>query len=358
MPATIAKIASHARVSPALVSRFINQDPDLRITDEKRERILKSAQKLGGLPEGRGIKRWKHHLTYRVVVPFNEEFSTLSDVQIPEHSVTLRMQTALLKALKAEGFRLELTFYDEQRKIEDFIRLLDSPPVCDGLMLYHGAANDEVAELLLARRFPHVSVDANDERKGLNTLLVSETDVLDEAMAHLLSLGHQRIAYLGPSTYYRYAQIVRAIAQAGVELREDRHCFLPDSHENNSWAKDRGHSVAAEHFGRWLDAGPNATAVLCSSDHVMVGAIEAMRERGLEPGRDLSLIGYNNMEQRTNEVSTKPVLTTIDHPADRMGERCAKSLLAQIERRQTDIAHERVPTRLILRQTTGPCPKH
>ena len=79
-----------------------------------------------------------------------------------------------------------------------------------------------------------------------------------------------------------------------------------------------------------------------------------MHEAGLTPGRDLSIVGYDNIEHR-QYGKTNGQLTTIDNPKDQVGRRIGEMLLNQLLRGQRDIVAELVPTTLIVRNTTGPC---
>ena len=106
---------------------------------------------------------------------------------------------------------------------------------------------------------------------------------------------------------------------------------------------------------QWLAKGPFATAVICKKDYVAQVLIEVMREMGLEPGRDLSIIGNGNIEVRGARAVDKPVLTTIDNPEEAIALRCGESLLMQIQEKFHDIVHEHIPVDLISRDTTGPC---
>lgn len=118
--------------------------------------------------------------------------------------------------------------------------------------------------------------------------------------------------------------------------------------------KSEFHARALAAFGTWLDSNTHPTAFLCSNDALALSAAEAMRNRGMTPGRELSLIGFDNVEDQDGTASPQPFLTTIDRPSRTIGARVAQLLLNQILHGQTQIVHERIPTRLIVRQSTGP----
>ena len=82
--------------------------------------------------------------------------------------------------------------------------------------------------------------------------------------------------------------------------------------------------------------------------------VDAMLRAGLTPGRELSLVGYDNTEEQFPIPGHRPILTTINNPFERVGRRMAELLMNQVLHGQTAIIHERVPVSLVVRQTTGP----
>ena len=78
-------------------------------------------------------------------------------------------------------------------------------------------------------------------------------------------------------------------------------------------------------------------------------------ERGLKPGIDISIIGFDDIETQLLK-SEKPELTTVDNPFKLVGRRTGYLLLDQILHECNDIIHEHVPCDLIIRKSTGPCP--
>jgi LacI family transcriptional regulator len=139
---------------------------------------------------------------------------------------------------------------------------------------------------------------------------------------------------------------------------EDRfHCEVSwPPVDPGAWTSRVWTDLARKAFGRWLEANPSATAVICHNDMGAFGALEAMKRRGLKPGKDLSIVGYDNVEERGPVPAETPILTTVDNPTDRIGRRCAEVLLNQMIHDQRQIVHEHIPVCLVVRRTTGPVP--
>jgi LacI family transcriptional regulator len=167
----------------------------------------------------------------------------------------------------------------------------------------------------------------------------------DQAMRHLLDLGHRRIAQIaGPSgwlaTEDRRRGYRAALASAGI---------LPDpALEVESIPEvDPGRDAAAS-----LLALPDPpTAIFAFNDDTAIGAIQAARERGLRVPEDLSVVGFDDVEHAT---IVTPALTTVRQPLAEMG-RTAVSLLSRLLDSQSfETLHVELATRLVVRDSTAP----
>jgi LacI family transcriptional regulator len=291
------------------------------------------------------------------VVPLPD---ALTEEKLADFLIHNEIVQGFRKILKAEDFHLSFNQYNPEGLLEFIQSLVESPNYCNGIFFLTGIVNHSpdrecVVRLLLESGFPHISMDRRDEIHGVNTVTPYLLDAMRTAIRHLSALGHTRIGYLGEKPT-RFSFFHAAMLELEMELKESYSCFLPMLCKYPSANSDVWKQLARDHFGKWLDRGPAATAVVCHNDMTAFGAIEAMKERGLTPGRDISIVGYDNIEK---EGSEHPVLTTLDNPRFRVGELCAIRLLQQIgdSRFRKRITHEHVPVGLIERSTTGPCPE-
>ncbi|WP_372494343.1 substrate-binding domain-containing protein [Actinoallomurus purpureus] len=104
-----------------------------------------------------------------------------------------------------------------------------------------------------------------------------------------------------------------------------------------------------------LRADPRVDGVMCGSDQIAAGFIEAARERGLRIPDDVAVVGYDNWEVLSTE--TRPPLTTIDMNLESLGRTAAQHLFAAIDGRATP-GVRRMPCRLIIRDSTAPAVVH
>ena len=99
-----------------------------------------------------------------------------------------------------------------------------------------------------------------------------------------------------------------------------------------------------------LDLAKPPTAVLTANDLCAYGAIFALQARGKEIGKDISVIGFDNIGLSAH---SQPPLTTIAQPFRQIGIKCA-SLLIQMINGQEKLPHKTIDPYLVVRSTTGP----
>ncbi|MBN1553348.1 MAG: LacI family DNA-binding transcriptional regulator [Phycisphaerae bacterium] len=349
MPATMTEIAREARVSLPLVSRFLNNDATLRISEEKRLRIEQARKKLGGVRVHRAARSLSKKLAYNISIPYNRCFSPQ---WFQANIGSSEKFQAFEKTLRERDFRVSVNFFDPEHILEFFEDMAPSEGYCDGFLLETAVVDKNVARWILENRIPHVSTDARADRFEVNTISHYAVSGLRQSVEHLLLLGHRRVGYVG--TGFRYSQFLQVMTEKEIPFRDEDQCAIPYLQSSENFQDFR--QSTREAFGQSFRAGEGPTAYVCGNDYTAMGVIDVLRERGLSVGRDLSVIGFDNIEQRGATPSENPILTTVDVPFEQIGRRCAERLIEQITRGQRSIIHERIPVDLIIRSSTGICP--
>ncbi len=346
---TLAEVAARCGVSRMTVSNAYNH-PD-QLSAELRERVLATAEELGyggPSPAGRALRRGRSDvlgvlLTEALPYAFGDP-GTVSFL----HGVTA--------AAAAAGLALQLipaTRETAERLVRD--------AAVDGLIAHSPADHDPALAAALRRRLPTV-VSGGPGNAGADCVTIDNEAAAAGAARHLLGLGHRtlgvvtwrlhRDGYTGwvgearqDSARYevfrlRLAGYRRAAAQAGLPPSAVRVWEQP------------GHSVtegcAAGHALLSLPGPERPTAVLASTDVLALGVLQAARERGLGVPRDLSVTGYDDIEESGRGL---PPLTTVHQGLYAQGQDCARRLIDPGA--VTALLH---PTRLIVRASTGPPP--
>jgi len=176
----------------------------------------------------------------------------------------------------------------------------------------------------------------------LDTSVVTD-DVTSGEMAarHLISRGRTRITYVGGDLYkaaeLRAEGARRALRQSGLDFVSEP-VFGP-------WGERWGRHAADLLFSK----GVEIDAVLCGSDHIARGVIDALGERGLRVPEDVAVMGHDNWEVLA--AQSRPPLTTIDMNLQEIGKRAAQLLFGAIEGEESPGEHH-VLGRVIVREST------
>ena len=345
MAATMTDIAREANVSISLVSKLLRNDPSLKVSPATKQRVLDVCKRMDG------VRSLNVRLSdpCRVVVPVNRIFAHDSVDYIAKRSEGQAVQ----QIIEQQGGRLSVVLFVESQCLSTIEKLMDDPDYCNALLFFGGLMSTELAELLHRRKFPHICLNDKDSRYPVNTFFLDVQGAMRQVIDHLYDLGHRHIAYAGP-TRQRLPHLVAALVEHELTYHSQAYCLMGDYVPAHS-DPDEGRKLGYEYFKRWLKNRPtHITAIVAHNDYIALGVIDAMHDAGLRPGHDLSVVGFDNIESGKTLNDEKPCLTTVDYPRTDIGKRAAERLLAQHQKRENLITHERYPARLVIRQSTGP----
>ena len=193
---------------------------------------------------------------------------------------------------------------------------------------------------------------------GLTAVVADDFGSVRTATRYLRDLGHSKIGWLAflktsiiqlRLSGYRYS-----VTDTGLEFEPS---LLRDIENENF---DSVTEKSQRSMRDWLaDDSPNGflpqriTAVFCQSDDGARGAIQALREHGLRVPEDVSVIGFDGMEQEAGHALT---LTTLEVPIQQVGRRAIDLLVKQIQFGCAEPERIVLPTPLRVGLSTGPPP--
>ncbi|WP_315096397.1 LacI family DNA-binding transcriptional regulator [uncultured Cellulomonas sp.] len=163
------------------------------------------------------------------------------------------------------------------------------------------------------------------------------------AVEHLLACGRTRIAHITGEHAYAAARDradgVRAgLHAAGLELVGE----VLYSEWSERWGRDAGAMLLSRH--------PEIDALLCGSDQIARGALDAARDLGRSVPDDLAVMGFDNWEVLT--TNARPELTSIDANLQQLGRTAAQRVFAALDGVELGAGTEYVPGRLVIRGST------
>jgi LacI family repressor for deo operon, udp, cdd, tsx, nupC, and nupG len=164
-------------------------------------------------------------------------------------------------------------------------------------------------------------------------------------MEHLYGLGHTRIGVVtGP-----LASPISSDRLAGVLAAAQRH---GRASALRMAIGDFSIESGVRQAGELLDEPGRPTAIFCFSDEMAMGALEAIRRRGLNCPRDVSLVGFDDIRFAQY---LHPQLTTVSQPKEQIGHEVVRLLLTSWRPRQR-LAERHPAPPLVVRASTAPPP--
>ena len=166
-------------------------------------------------------------------------------------------------------------------------------------------------------------------------------------MRHLLALGHRRIGFITgrmdiTCSLERLQGYRDGLAEIGLS-------FDADLVREGDYSQPSGFHQAQSLLQ--LDDAP--TALVVSNDVMAFGAMDAAKAAGLTIGRDVSIIGFDDIPMSSQVY---PTLTSVRQPMADMGEVALEILYRLLEDHTMLTVRRELPTELIIRNSTGSAP--
>jgi len=311
MRARLSDIAQQAEVSEATVSRVLNDRPG--VSAETRQAVLTALDVLG----------------YERPARLRKRSAGLVGLVVPEldNPIFPAFAQIIESALAQQGYTPVLCTQQPGGVTEDeYVEMLLDRQV-SGIVFVSGLHADTTADperyrKLVARPLPIVLV--NGHVAGVEAPFVSCDDRAagELAVAHLVALGHRRIGLIsGPDRFVPVQRKLAGYRAAMERLLAASETELDELVSLSLFGVEGGHAAAA----RLLDRG--ATAIVCGSDLMALGAIRAARQRGLSVPGDLSVVGYDDSPLI---AFTDPPLTTLRQPVRAMAVAAVRALVDEI----------------------------
>jgi DNA-binding LacI/PurR family transcriptional regulator len=194
-------------------------------------------------------------------------------------------------------------------------------------------------------RLPVVLINAAADSLDFPRVSTDDTVAMEQAHGHLTALGHERIGLvLGPPDH---VPSQRKLAAYEAAERAAGRAPAPERVERAMFALEGGQAAAT----RLLEHG--VTGIVCASDPLALGAVRAVRRRGLRVPADVSVVGFDDS---TFMSCTDPPLTTVRQPIEALGRAAVALLSSQMEGASVGSDELFFEPELVVRGSTGPVP--
>lgn len=331
---SIQDVAEAAKVSIATVSRVLN-NPHL-VAGETAQRVQAEITRLGYVPNAfaQGLIRKASRVLGIALPDLHGEF-----------------YSELLRGADTEARRRGYHLL-----VSSEARHGGSPTVSggvfgliDGLAIMLTEPDERLWKEARGMRLPTVVLDAEIEAPHVDRILVDNASGTHDATRHLLERvkGHSLFFVGGPQgnfdTKRRAEEFSRTLRAAGVAARADEIAYGQYSFESgHAWARDR---IARLGPGSLKNVG-----ILAGNDEIALGILQAAQEAGLNVPKDVRVVGFDDTRIAS---MVRPRLSTVRVPLVEVGEKAVQLLLERIEDPRRTAATVHLPTRLIVRESSG-----
>ena len=342
---TIRDVARESGYSASTVSIVLNNAPLSRyIPADTKDRIHTAARHLGYRPNplARSLRSQRSNIVGVMVFDVTDPFCT---------PILRGLENSLYQA---NYLSLLADAHNELHRFERYLEMLLDRRV-EGLIFIANWLVTDIKLLadLTEKQIPTVVAGREFAIEGVSTVSVDNESGASLALEHLYRLGHREIAFLrGPKSLVSSGQRwkgIRAFAQTvGLRLESRRIAELPESLDPNS-SFEAGAQLTTE----LLRKGNHFTALMAYDDVTALGALRALKNKGLRVPEDCSVIGFDDVAQAG---LSSPSLTTVRQPMEAMGAMSAGMILDAIkavnQKQEVPVLRRKIPAELVVREST------
>lgn len=330
MKTNIQAVAKEAGVSVSTVSQVMRGVG--RCGEETKNKVKLAAKKLNYHADQRAssLRTGKVNeiglVLYQLSNPFNSEIiSGVTDF--------LDDKDYLVSILDSKG-----SSERQQKNLQSFVRNRKA-----GIIW---VPNDDTPQatynFLLDSKTPVVTFLRSIDKAYFDHVRIDNYKATFEATKHLINLGHSKIAFLGGwDTSSVHISRMEGFKKALNDIGNTNPIVW-----NSGNSKKNGLQSALLLFSKF----PNVTALVCNGDEVALGSIIALQTLNLEAGKDVSIIGFDGIEEA--EISIPP-LTTLSLEPYNLGKKIAEVLFNRIQNPDSPINIDTVEAKLKIRKTTS-----
>ena len=315
---TLKEIAEKCSVSITTVSNILNGKSN--VSEKTKQRVLEVVKETGYRPNymARGLRASKTN-SIGIIIDDLTEFSSTGIIDgimsyFDEHKYKAILENLRFYSKWGTKWYHNKGYEDSvQQAIDEFVSIK-----VDGIIYVAGHARciSCIPENL---EVPLVISYAFTEQPGISSVEFDDIQAACDMTTNLIKNGHKKIAVIAGSeknihTQRRLEGYKKALSENGLED--------PKLLKYANWDRTSGYEAAKE-----LLAKSDCTAIFCFNDLMAAGVYDYLNEKGLTPGKDISVAGFDN---RTMSQFLNPALTTVEIPLVEIGRKSAELILKQI----------------------------
>jgi LacI family transcriptional regulator len=334
--ATLKDISELAQVSPATISRILNNDRTLSVTKETRDRVLAIAKEVGYQKKSKQKKQTRP-VKSSITIGLFQWYSMFQELEDPYYQTIRNGIEACCVEHNMRVIRIFKTDHDYEKQLAKV----------DGLICVGKYSEEDIEDFKKMTKHL-IIVDMCSSRISYPCIVLDFKQAVHDVMNYLTSLGHTKIAYLG------------GIERIGNDIyfEQRKSEFINYCHAHNldyepymledEFSAESGFQM----MNKLIESDNIPTAIFAASDPIAIGAMRALHQANLSIPDDISIIGFDDISVASY---TNPPLTTVHAPAKIMGKKAAQYLYQSISMNLEDELPVRItlPCELKIRESCG-----
>jgi LacI family repressor for deo operon, udp, cdd, tsx, nupC, and nupG len=303
----IADVARYAKVSPATVSRVLNNTAN--VSNEMRKKVLHAVKELQYRPNqmGQALRTKKSNMLLVVVSDMGNSF--FSDILYGMDETAQRYGYNLL---------VVSTYFNAQRELK-MLEFLDNKTVDGSVLLATNLIKEDIDRY--ASRYPIIQCCEYVEDANAPHISIDNYSAACQVVKYFINAGHNRIAYIGQNNTFISSNLRES---AYVEtLKENNIPYRPEYVKKGSHSFDFGVTSMQELLK--LEERPTAAFVI--SDRIAAGCLRALAYSDVSVPDEMSIIGFDNID--ISKMVTPP-LSTVAQPMRQLGNMAIEMLIEKI----------------------------
>ncbi|MCM3728115.1 LacI family DNA-binding transcriptional regulator [Neobacillus cucumis] len=335
---TIKDIADQANVSTATVSRILNNDPTLSVSDDTRKRVIEIVNELNYKP-----LRKKSGKTDKPNENFNIGVIMLNDETIDPYFQSIRL------GVESTCNQYSLTIATTMMVGKSTITA-ESLSGLDGLIVLGDVDIGDLKEIYYENNHI-VAVDYLPQDSHVDVVISDFEGATQKVLDHLLELGHTDIAYLGGRG------MVFGVSRQKSKEKEDtrkmtfekvmkeKGLYNPDKVLIDEWGPTSGYTLTKQ----LIENAQLPSAIVVGSDPMALGVLRALHEADVKVPEEVSVFSFDDIEAA---AFMNPPLSTVKVYGDEMGKTAVKLLYDRLKGRTIPLKVT-IPTELVLRDSVS-----
>lgn len=323
---SIRDLARHLDISIGTVSRALNGKAD--VNPETRERVLEAAKRLGYVPNqsGRSLRQGTTNTV---------GFMIESTIETADNGGSFFMPVfeGVQSVFRRHHLDLVALLCGTDEDPASYLNRVVARRFVDGLIISATTRHDPRIDFLLERKIPFVALGRSATEGGYPWIDLDFEGVAATAVERLVGFGHRRIAIGTPASDLNLGYVFldgykRALAASGIAF--DPSLVLPANGN-----EEGGYKVACA----LLQQKPMPTAIILVNENMAIGLYRRLYEAGLQPGRDIAVIGFRESPQSR---FLSPTLTCFRISLRDLGIRLAEAMLSALPAFENQYPREKI----------------